>query len=566
MTTGWAAVSVSFGSVPALRDVTIDIPAGTVVAIVGGDGAGKTTLLRTLVREIAPDIGTVTAPGKSAIGYLPASFGSWANLSVRQNLDFVAGLYGLAGAQLADRRTRLLEGAGLWAAADRLAGQLSGGMRRKLGFCLAIVHDPELLVLDETSTGVDPVSRIDLWRMISQAAAGGAAVVMTTTYLDEAERAGHLVVLEAGEVLVQGTYDEVRAGFSGTITRCESPTRREWSWRRGRQRHEYWPPDGAPTSGTDVGNRRRGARSGGHRDRIVAHPARGGKQLVSGEVVLAAREVSRRFGHFTAVDALSLEVRTGEVVGLLGANGAGKTTLMRMLLGLLPVSSGSVAMLGGPPNRARRRAVGYVPQNLGLYRDLTLAENLDFVAQTFGRGTPSLPPDLAAYADVLVGSMPLGAQRQAAFLAALSHEPSIVLLDEPTSGVDALARANLWDTIRAESDAGVGVLVTTHYMQEAQQCDRLLLMARGRLVGAGSEADLIGDTAALAVTTADWAAAFAALNAANLPVALDGRDVRVADASAQQVRDVLASADLAATVTEVPATLEERMLMLDRRS
>ncbi|HEU5268091.1 MAG TPA: ABC transporter ATP-binding protein, partial [Jatrophihabitans sp.] len=213
---------------------------------VGGDGAGKTTLLRALVREVALDAGRVSAPGKRDIGFLPASSGSWAALTVAQNIDFAAGVYGLSGPALADRRAELLAGSGLTAAADRLASQLSGGMRRKLGFCMAIAHRPALLVLDEPSTGVDPVSRIDLWRMISEAAAGGTAVIMTTTYLDEAERAGQLVVLDAGQVLVQGPYDQVRAGFSGTVIQAERPTRPQWSWRRGRARHEYWPEEDPP--------------------------------------------------------------------------------------------------------------------------------------------------------------------------------------------------------------------------------------------------------------------------------------------------------------------------------
>lgn len=284
------------------------------------------------------------------------------------------------------------------------------------------------------------------------------------------------------------------------------------------------------------------------------------------DVALRANDVTRTFGHFTAVDSVSMSVVPGEVVGLLGANGAGKTTLMRMLLGLLPTTTGEVEMLGGPPNRARRRRVGYVPQNLGLYRDMTLAENLTFICRTYGTPVPSLPDDLARYSDTLVAAMPLGAQRQAAFLAALSHEPELVLLDEPTSGVDALARANLWDTIRARSDRGVGVLVTTHYMQEAQQCDRLLLMSSGLLVAQGSEADIIGDTRALAVRTDDWAATFAALNAADIPVILDGRAVRVADTDPDDVQRILEKAGVQGTVETVPATIEERMLVLARHA
>lgn len=249
MTYGLRSATVRFGGTVALDDVTVEVPAGSVVAVVGGDGAGKSTLLRALVREQRLDDGEVEAPGKKDIGFLPASSGSWAGLSVTQNLDFVAGIYGLAGPGLEQRRAELLEGAGLVRAKDRLASQLSGGMRRKLGFCLASVHRPALLVLDEPSTGVDPVSRIDLWRMVSQAAADGAAVIMSTTYLDEAERAGHLVVMDSGRVLVQGSYEHVRAQFDGTVTSSASAVRDAWSWRRGTERHEYWPEGGSPPAG-----------------------------------------------------------------------------------------------------------------------------------------------------------------------------------------------------------------------------------------------------------------------------------------------------------------------------
>jgi ABC-type multidrug transport system ATPase subunit len=274
--------------------------------------------------------------------------------------------------------------------------------------------------------------------------------------------------------------------------------------------------------------------------------------------------VTRRFGSFTAVDAVSMQVAPSEVVGLLGANGAGKTTLIRMLLGVLATSAGQVEVLGGPPDRAHRGRLGYVPQNLGLYRDMTVAENLAFISATYGVKPPPLPDDLRPFARVLVRAMPLGAQRRAAFLAALSHRPEALLLDEPTSGVDALSRAALWDTIRSQSDRGVGVLVTTHYMQEAQQCDRLLLMSRGKLVAQGSEADIIGTTTAFAVRTDNWAATFAALNSSGVPVILDGRAVRVADADPTELDKTLRAAGIEATIAPVPATIEERMLVLAR--
>jgi ABC-2 type transport system ATP-binding protein/ribosome-dependent ATPase len=281
-------------------------------------------------------------------------------------------------------------------------------------------------------------------------------------------------------------------------------------------------------------------------------------------VQLRARHVTRRFGSFTAVDDVSMQVQPGEVVGLLGANGGGMTTLIRMLLGLIAVTSGRVELLGGPPDRERRRRLGYVPQGLGLYGDLTVRENLSFSARAYSAAEPALPPALTGRAGLLVRELPLGAQRQVAFLAALAHSPEVLVLDEPTSGVDALARAALWDTIREQAERGAGVLVTTHYMQEAQQCDRLLLMSDGRLVAQGSESDIIGPTTAVAVHTSDWARAFAALDAAGVPVMLEGRAVRVADASPAELRPVLDDAGIQATLEPVPATIEERMLTLAR--
>jgi ABC-2 type transport system ATP-binding protein len=283
-------------------------------------------------------------------------------------------------------------------------------------------------------------------------------------------------------------------------------------------------------------------------------------------VLLRAAHVTRRFGAFTAVDDVSMQVQRGEVAGLLGANGAGKTTLIRMLLGLIAVTSGRVDLLGGPPDRERRRRLGYVPQGLGLYGDLTVRENLSFSARAYGAAAPALPPALTGYADVLVRELPLGAQRQVAFVAALAHSPDVLVLDEPTSGVDVLARAALWDTIRAQAERGAGVLVTTHYMQEAQQCDRLLLMSDGRLVGEGSEADIIGSTTAVAVSTGDWAQAFDALAAAGAPVMLAGRAIRVANADPAELARVLRAAGIEASLQPVPATIEERMLMLSRQA
>jgi ABC-2 type transport system ATP-binding protein/ribosome-dependent ATPase len=272
--------------------------------------------------------------------------------------------------------------------------------------------------------------------------------------------------------------------------------------------------------------------------------------------------VTRAFGHFVAVDGVDLAVRPGEVVGLLGANGAGKTTLIRLLLGLLRPTGGEIRLFGEPPSRGTRRRIGYVPQGLGLYDDLTLAENLAFSAAVFREGpaAASLPEPLRRYGTTVVGSLPLGIQRTAAFTQALAHRPDLLVLDEPTSGVDPLARARLWETITNAARAGAGVLVTTHYMDEAGECGRLVIMAAGRVVASGTAAEIVGDAQVSVVETGAWAAAFAALEAAGLPVALAGRALRVPGASPATVRQALGP--VAARVSQVPATLEERFFQI----
>ncbi|HEY7017179.1 MAG TPA: ABC transporter ATP-binding protein [Gaiellaceae bacterium] len=281
--------------------------------------------------------------------------------------------------------------------------------------------------------------------------------------------------------------------------------------------------------------------------------------------IAEAAEVTRTFGAFTAVDDVSLSVAEGEIVGLIGANGAGKTTLIRMLLGLLPATAGRVSLFGQLPSRKTRERLGYVPQNLGLYTDLTVTENLRFTAHAFGSDAPSaLPDDLSAVKDRLVGAIGLGLQRQLAFVAALAHDPSLLVLDEPTSGVDPLARSRLWDTIHDQADRGVGVLVTTHYMQEADQCDRLVIMVAGRVAAAGTVREIVGGRTAVQVEAEAWEQAFRALTEARLPVLLAGRSVRVTDASVPDVERVLGSAGISSSVTAVPSTLEETLVTLGR--
>jgi len=269
--------------------------------------------------------------------------------------------------------------------------------------------------------------------------------------------------------------------------------------------------------------------------------------------------VSRRFGSFTAVEGVDFEMGPGEVVGLVGANGAGKTTLIRMILGLLEPSEGRIRVFGQKHTRQQRRRIGYVPQSLGLYRDLTAQENLEFRAEAFG----AEPAVVGVASAGLIGDMSLGAQRRAAFAAATQHDPELLVLDEPTSGVSPLSRTRLWDLIRLRAEAGTAVLVSTHYMDEAEQADRLVLMSHGRIVAEGSLGSIIGSEAAVAVDADPWDRAFAVLDTGSRLLTLAGTTIRVLGESLELVGATLAEAGIVANLRTVPATLDETMVMLD---
>ena len=528
---GVRGLIVRYGRRTALDDVTLEVRPGSVTAVIGGDGAGKTTLLRALAGVVKPVAGEVLRPERRRIGFIAGTGGVYDDLTVGENMAFVAEAYGLSREERDRRAPRLLTRTGLTGTGGRLAGRLSGGMRQKLAFVLALLHDPELLVLDEPTTGVDPVSRAKLWGLIAEEAAAGAAVVVSTTYLDEARRAARILLLEDGRVRDDAALALASDAEAQSAAR-QAHTRGQASAHTGKAR-----PVGADATG--------GVRAG------------------SGRTPLAeASGVVRRFGAVTAVDGVDLEVGAGEIVGLLGANGAGKTTLIRMMLGLLRPTAGSVALFGRAPSRRSRARLGYVPQGLGLWEDLTVAENLAFSTESFGSRPPSLDEDLAAATGTLVRDLPLGLRRRLAFAAALAHQPDLLVLDEPTSGVGLRARAALWRTVHAAADAGAGVLVTTHHLDEAAECDRLVLLAGGRVVAEGTLASIVGTATAVAVHAERWDAAFAALTAAGLPAALVGRDLRVPDRDLAVVRDALDDAGVEARLEVVPATFEETFVRL----
>jgi ABC-2 type transport system ATP-binding protein len=270
-----------------------------------------------------------------------------------------------------------------------------------------------------------------------------------------------------------------------------------------------------------------------------------------------ANNVSKWFGDFPAVESVDLHVSAGEVVGLLGANGAGKTTLIRMLLGLLRASDGAVKLFGISPSRGTRARIGYVPQGLGLYEDLTAAENLSFVNSVFGGASVGLDDELAPARDQLIRDLPLGVRRRLSFAQALSHHPKLLVLDEPTSGVDPLARARLWETIRAAAESGAGVLVTTHHMEEAEECDRLIVMSRGKVVASGTIEEIVGGAKTVLVSSGSWDEAFEALDRPGIAMALVGRTLRLPDANIDEIEAILRGAGIEADVRLVESNFEE---------
>ncbi|MBQ5947979.1 ATP-binding cassette domain-containing protein [Massilia sp. ST3] len=533
------------GALHAVRAVSMSVRAGALSALVGPDGAGKTTLLRMMSGLLKPDAGRLEVLGidaakdpqalQSRIGYMPQRFGLYEDLSVQENLDLYADLHGVPRRLRAERFGRLLDMTGLAAFTARPAGKLSGGMKQKLGLACTLVRSPELLLLDEPSVGVDPLSRRDLWTIVQQLVeAEQLSVIVSTAYLDEAERCAQVFVMHEGRLLAAGTpaaLAERARGLTWTATPAPGVGVRRLQAAlidAGELVVDAVPQGGAvrlirqaqadgPALDALLGQAGRAPRAHELEDAFMmllrqqqdqqgapqARPAlppemaRRGAAHASGEgPVIAVRDLVRRFGDFTAVASTSFKVARGEIFGLLGPNGAGKTTTFRMLCGLLPASSGHLEVAGLDLRRARARArarIGYVSQKFALYGNLTVGENLSFFGGAYGLRGAALRKRVEALVAqfgldpaAASGELPGGFKQRLAMAAALLHEPEVLFLDEPTSGIDPLARRMFWRTITALAEGGVTVVVTTHFMEEAEYCDRIAIQDAGKVLALGT--------------------------------------------------------------------------------
>ena len=538
-------------AVDALRGVSLQVPAGALTALVGPDGAGKTTLLRLAAGLMAPSAGQLQVLGidvarhpqqvQDRISYMPQRFGLYEDLTVQENLDLYADLHGVPDAARSERFERLLRMTDLRRFTGRLAGQLSGGMKQKLGLACTLVRSPELLLLDEPTVGVDPLSRRELWDIVQQLVdEQRLTVVVSTSYMDEAERCAHVCVLHEGLVLASGTPESIRSGARGLCHMATPPAGVSARTLQARlldaagsivdavpeggkvryiARSGAAPQalagllDGAATAPAEARLEDgfmlmlRGADSGGGAGSAAgqaqapagsADRAGGGAPQAAGEAVIEVRDLVRKFGDFTAVSSTSFSVARGEIFGLLGPNGAGKTTTFRMLCGLLPASSGFLQVAGVNLRHARaeaRRKVGYVAQKFSLYGNLTVAENLKFFGTAYGLHGERLRQrtddvlaqfQLAGQEDMASGQLPGGFKQRLAMAVGLLHSPEILFLDEPTSGADPLARREFWRRITALAAAGVTVVITTHFMEEAEYCDRIVIQDAGKLLAIGT--------------------------------------------------------------------------------
>lgn len=520
---------------PALDNISTIIPKGKIVGVVGPDGAGKTTLIRLMAGLLLPTKGKITVKGYDTvtqaeeihfiIGYMPQKFGLYEDLTVQQNLNLYADLQGVVGKERQEVFKRLLDFTGLGPFTDRLAANLSGGMKQKLGLACTLIRKPTLLLLDEPSVGVDPISRRELWSMVQELLATGISVVWSTAYLDETERCDTVILLNEGKMLYDGPPSELTKRVQGRVFKLShiSGSRRAVLERALNQKNVI---DGV-IQGSDVRIVVRDASppvidasllNGG--DSMVIEPTAprfedafidilgggpGGHSLLadktpsipetkSKETVVETKALTKRFGAFTAVDNITFSVKRGEIFGLLGPNGAGKSTTFKMMCGLLKPTSGEASVEGLDLQIASGEArshIGYMAQKFSLYGDLSVLQNLIFFSGIYNLGgkhqTNTINQmieifNFKEYLDDSAEKLPLGYKQRLALSCAVMHRPEVLFLDEPTSGVDPITRREFWNHINGLVEKGVTVLVTTHFMDEAEYCDRIGLVYRSKMI------------------------------------------------------------------------------------
>ncbi len=524
-----------YGKNWAIRGVTLRIKLGQIVGLIGPDGAGKSTLLQMMAGILDPSEGNCHVLGFDSvrqaaqiaphIGYMAQGFTLYERLTVNENLDFAAGIRDVDREDSAEERTRLLEMAGLTPFLERREGNLSGGMRKKLALCTNLIHRPPLLILDEPGLGVDPLSRRDLWEMLEGYRQGGTTIVLSTSYMDEAERCDQIVILDKGKAIAEGTPDELRGRAQGAVYRVlsddpasaeqllhERPDVTSVQWRPHEVRFTTSQvtrlPDDLKDELARMGNvepvepsmedifaisRIEAGSTSATPAQVQSIDVSQGTKF-SSNIVISTDALTRRFDSFTAVDSVSMSIEAGEIVCLAGPNGAGKTTLIRMLCGLLSPSEGTAVVSGfdvSKESRKLREHIGYMSQHFSLYPDLTMSENLSFFASAYGlRGGnarkaiewASRVTGLYDSKNSIVSELSGALRQRLALACSILHRPEVLFLDEPTSGIDPIARFRFWRLIGLLTEAGTSVLVSTHNLEEANYCDRLGLMHEGRLI------------------------------------------------------------------------------------
>lgn len=484
-----------------LEGTCLTFAPASVSSIIGDGASAKDAILALLNRRRRPTQGKVSAlPESTQIGYMPSDSGTWPNLSVAENLRFVAKIFG----HYDDARAQqLLKAADLDRFTDRLSRNLSGGMRKKLGVIMAALAEPQLLVLDEPTTGVDPDSRTAILALIKAEAARGATVVVATTYIDEAEDSSQIILTLGSRVMATGTAKQLIACApqldEQTVASLGEPWQRSAPLERACIAWQLCAQSGSDCQGfsTELGQ----SSQAGASDSVPAQPASStpaqpasstqagsGKSATAPSLkaqdLISVHELRKRFGDFEALKGVSFAVSPGEIVGLIGANGAGKSTSMRIILGLEAASSGQVSVLGQRPGSLQaRRLLGYVPQFVGLAPSLSASENLIFNARQYQCQVPTQVGRWASsFGANPVANLPLSTRRMLACMNATMHAPQLLIMDEPTSGMDPLARLRLWQYLRQLASSGVGILISTHYSSEAAQCDRVVRMRAGQVI------------------------------------------------------------------------------------